>query len=812
MDEQVSLLFREVADLPPAAREKIFAARNVTAEVRAEIESLLAFDSEEDHFMTDCVGHAAESIVRSERAPSLAGQVVGSYTLKSPIGQGGMGTVWLAQRSDGRFEGQAAVKFLHAALMGQAGEERFQREGSVLARLAHPHIARLIDAGVSHFGQPYLVLEHVQGEPIDRYCDARGLAAEDRIRLFLDVLEAVAHAHSNLIVHRDIKASNVLVTPEGSVKLLDFGIAKLLEDSEEGAQATALTREGGVALTPEFAAPEQVMGGAITTATDVYSAGVLLFQLLGGKRPGGSPAEIMRAVVEAELPKLAAPRDLATIVAKALKREPAERYASAAAFAADLRHYLANEPIAARPDTLGYRTSKFLRRRWRVVTAVSAATLLIMVLTGFYTARLATERNHARLEAQKATKVSDLLISMLTASDPFVTHEVKEPTVRSLLDSGATRVHQQLAGEPELEAEMLTVIGRVYERLGADDKAQGLLEEALAIGRRGPRNETLAGTLNDLGVLLKNKGQFSAAVPLLEEALAIRRKLLGNEHADVEVTVSELGRLYTNEGDLDRAEPYLTEALRIRRKIFGEEHTETATTENDLALVLRLQGKLSEAAALLQHSLAAHRKEFGEDHASVARVMSNLAVVEQDIGELAAAESLARQSLTIRRRVLDKHHPDIGRQLCKLGDTLREEGKYEESTASLREALEIVQPALGDAHPLTAECMADLAYVYFAQGQAASAEPLVRKAVETRRRLLRAGNWQTASSESLLGGVLTALGKYGEAEPLLLSAQRALKDIQGAQAKEVRANKERLARLQQASHSSNVAPVNSHLP
>jgi tetratricopeptide (TPR) repeat protein len=807
MDERILLLFREVADLPPAERESVFADRHVPAELRAEVESLLSFDSKKDQFVTACIGEAAETAIRTNGElpleASLAGQTLGSYTLISPIGRGGMGTVWLARRSDGRFEGRAAVKFLNAALVGQAGGERFQREGSILARLAHPHIARLIDAGVSPFGQPYLVLEHVEGEPIDRYCDTSGLGTEARIRLFLDVLDALAHAHSNLIVHRDIKPSNVLVTSEGCVKLLDFGIAKLLEDAEGPGEATALTRESGLALTPEFAAPEQVTGGAITTATDVYSSGVLLFGLLGGQRRTGSPAETMRALVDAEYPRLPAVRgDLATVVAKALKREPAERYASATAFAEDLRHYLDHEPIAARPDTLSYRTAKFLRRRWRAVTAAGAAALLIMVLTGFYTARLAAERNRARFEADKATKVSDLIVSLLSAADPFSAPGANEPTVRGLLDVGADRAHKELAGQPEMQAQLLTVIGRVYQRLGADDKAQALLEEALAIDRHGPENEALAQTLNDLGVIRRDKGDFAAADRLLGEALALRHRLLGNEHTDVAVTASELGRVARDLGDLGRAETLTAETLRIRRKVYGEEHTETATTENDLALILLDQGKLSDAAALLRQSLAVHRKVFGENHAAVARILNNLAVVTEQMGDLAGAESLLRQSLAIRRKVLDKNHTDISRALNKLGNVLRERGKYPEAAALLRESLPIVQAAYGNEHPLVAECLANLAHVYFAQGQAAAAEPLAGRAVEIRRRVLREGNWQTGSAESLLGAILTALGRYAEAEPLLLGAQRVLKDIPGGQGQEARENRERLAVLEAARHGA----------
>ena len=303
--------------------------------------------------------------------PYLMGQVFGAYALIEPLGAGGMGSVWLARRNDGHFEGTVAVKILSAALLGVAGASRFRREGTILARLKHPHIAQLIDAGVSEAGQPFLVLEYVEGEPIDRWCDNRALDVPSRIRLFLDVLAAVAHAHSNLVVHRDLKPSNVMVSKEGRVKLLDFGIAKLLEG--DGAP-TQLTRELGCGFTPAFAAPEQITGESVTTATDVYALGALLYLLLAGRhplgKPGASPVDLLRAIVETEPDRLSDvahdSRELRgaldTIIAKALKKRPAERYASVDALAEDLRRHLAGEPILARPDSLAYRTRKLVRR------------------------------------------------------------------------------------------------------------------------------------------------------------------------------------------------------------------------------------------------------------------------------------------------------------------------------------------------------------------------------------------------------------------------------------------------------------------
>jgi serine/threonine protein kinase/tetratricopeptide (TPR) repeat protein len=315
--------------------------------------------------------------VQNTHPGTLAGQSIGAYMLVSPIGQGGMGSVWLAERSDGRFERRVAIKFLNIAL-GRSGQGRFTREGAILGRLTHARIAQLVDAGVTPGGQPYLILEYVEGDHIDRYCSGHSLDAGARIRLFLDVLDAVAYAHANLVVHRDLKPSNVLVDGRGRVKLLDFGIAKLIEDEGGSGGATLLTREGGAALTPAYAAPEQITGEPATTATDVYALGVLLYVLLIGEHPAGanptSAAEMVKAIIETMPRKLPA-GDLGTILGKALKKQPRERYASVTALADDLRRYLNHEPISARPDTLAYRSSKFVRRH-RVGVSVAMATLV----------------------------------------------------------------------------------------------------------------------------------------------------------------------------------------------------------------------------------------------------------------------------------------------------------------------------------------------------------------------------------------------------------------------------------------------------
>ena len=337
---------------------------------------------------------------------TLAGLEFGAYRLERPLGQGGMGTVWLARRADGRFEGTAAVKILNLALLSATGQERFRQEGSVLARLAHPGIARLLDAGLSGAGQPYLVLEYVEGVAIDEFADQNRLPLEGRIRLMLQVLAAVGHAHAHLIVHRDLKPSNILVTAEGAVKLLDFGIAKLLDDGT--GERTALTADGGRMLTPEFAAPEQVRGDRLTTAADVYSLGVLLYLLVSGRHPTAegcsTPVDGMRALLEVEPSRLGL-GDLDNILDKALRKSPVDRYPTVAALADDLERYLRHEPVSARPHSRLYRLKKFIRRNRTGVFAGSVTAAGLIAATVFSVAQMRyarQQRDDARAQRDNA--------------------------------------------------------------------------------------------------------------------------------------------------------------------------------------------------------------------------------------------------------------------------------------------------------------------------------------------------------------------------------------------------------------------------
>jgi len=489
---QLSPLLDELLDLDAAARAQRLAELREGDPATAEaLESLLGHLSANERA-------AFLEMPAALPDPGMAGQSVGAYTIDRELGHGGMGSVWLAHRTDGRYEGSVAIKFLSLGLAAHGGAERFAREGSILARLAHPNIARLVDAGVARGGsQPYLVLEYIDGERIDHHCERQHLSVAGRLALFLDVLAAVAHAHNRLILHRDIKPSNILVTRSGDVKLLDFGIAKLIDDAATPAQATELTRAAGSGFTPMYAAPEQVQGGDVTTATDVYSLGVLLYVLLGGihptQGPTSTPVEQLRSVLETEPKRLsdAVARDagadagkrarelrgdLDNIVAKALKKSPAERYANAALLADDLRRYLADEPVTARPDALSYRAAKFVKRH-RVGVAASAAVVATVAAGVSAALWQAREAQLQRVQAEGLIEfmLGDLRKKLQPVGRLDVLDAVGEKSLAYYAAQDAARLD---ADSLSRRSRALHLIGEIHEKRGKLDDASVAFQRA----------------------------------------------------------------------------------------------------------------------------------------------------------------------------------------------------------------------------------------------------------------------------------------------------------------------------------------------
>ena len=597
-------------------------------------------------------------------ATGLAGQTLGPYTLISQIGQGGMGSVWLARRSDGRFERQAAVKFVNIALAGRATEERFKREGSILGRLTHPHIADLLDAGVSSDGQPYLILEYVDGEAIDQYCDEHKLDVDARVRLFLDVLAAVAHAHANLIVHRDIKPSNVLVRKDGQVKLLDFGIAKLLEGEGSSASATQLTLEGGGALTPQFAAPEQVTGGAVTTATDVYALAVLLYLILTGQHPAGpgphSPARLLKAITETEplrpsdttssanAESIAEKRattpdklqrvlrgDLDTIIVKALKKNPQERYASVTGFADDLQRYLKHEPISARPDALGYRAAKFLRRN-RTVAALSATAIVLVIgslSTGLYVA------NRQRKIAEQRFAQVRQLANKFIALDEGIRGLQGSTKVRMQMVSDSlqylTSLSSDIHGDKNLALEIAYAyvrvahaqgdptspnLGQFVEAKESLNNAARLVDGVLAQDPRNRRALFIATTIaHDRFILadLENRHEEASADAATTASLIERFMSLGNVEAD---DVASMVYFYGNVATVCLNGRHFADAIRYCQRAFDisqpveKSHMYHGTLYYVWAIALWQMGSLDGALKTANQAVELQQQQAVEGH------------------------------------------------------------------------------------------------------------------------------------------------------------------------------------------------------
>ena len=782
-------LLHQALDLPPAERAAWLAdVRARTPDLAREVEALLAIEDELDArgFLA---GSTAADLPRP--VPSLAGRRLGAYTLERPLGQGGMGTVWLARRSDGRYEGWVAIKLLNLALLDAQGGERFRREGTALASLAHPNIARLADAGVTEDGQPFLVLEYVEGRPIDTYCDDERLSPERRIALFLQVLGAVAHAHANLIVHRDLKPSNILVTADGTVKLLDFGIAKLVSADASSDAPRTVTGVGW--MTPEYAAPEQVRGESITTSTDVYAVGVLLYELLAGRHPTGegsrSAAEHFRAIVETEPPRLSGAAtgaevratsldrmrrtyagDLDNIVAKALKKRPEERYATVNEFADDLRRYLNHEPVRARPDSLRYRAGKFVRRN-RIGVAVGAIGAVALIAAATRERQL---RGRAEREAGKAVAVEQFLLSVFGAADPFAPPQASagDLTARALLDRGVKRIDSSLTAQPEVRAELRDALGRVYGNLGLYDAAATQLRRSLAERRAlyGTRHPEVAQAMDGLGVVLVQQGRLDEADTLLRGALDQRRRLYGDRHDATAESIAHLADLLRNRNDFGAAEPLYREALAIRRGLHGDSDTSVATTQLDLAELLVAKGTYDSAAVLHRGALAIRVRELGENHPLTGLAMQGLAKAEEHLGNYDEAERTYRRALAAQRKSVGDAHPNTTGVLNSLGQMLFKMGRSAEGESLLREALALNRRIFGENHETVSGNLGNLALIVRERGDLDEAERLLRQALATDRAIYGREHTNVGYDLNELAVVLRLKGRSDLAVPILREA------------------------------------------
>lgn len=804
---ELAPLFDRAFDLHDAERESFVAAID-DAELRDALRTLLA-GTERDSPLDAGSGRYAADLVGS----GLEGRRIGAWRVGRAIGAGGMATVFSARREDGAYEQQVAIKILRHGIHDAYERERFVRERAILARLEHPNIARLLDGGLTAEGVPWFALEYVDGAEIIAHCDERRLDLDARLLLFREICATVDHAHRNLVVHRDLKPSNILVDRDGHLKLLDFGIARLIgEDDNDDATRTQSRR-----LTPAYAAPEQRDGGAVTTATDVYALGVLLHELCVGVRPqwrdDGSlrgPASLLTdevARVRGGDPRGLRKRlsgELGLVIAKALRAEPTQRYAGAAELADELRRLADGRPIRARADSRAYRLAKFARRH-RLALGVGAA-FALAILAG--AAATAWQARAARAEAQRADAVRDFLLALFNGIAPDES-KGRVVSARELVDRGAARLDETLAREPRSEAALATALATAYRQLGdfkqagtfadravaaASDAAShsaALLERGCARAAQGDYDAAerdLRDALSQASDTQRGEAGLRLADVLaerghLDEALAQAQGVLAQARAPAERerALAAIGGIEFRRGKLDDAARDLRDALTLARAGRGEAHTQTASIEHDLGVVVLQQGDAKAAAALFEQALATRRALLSNEHPDIADSEFNLGTALRRAGDRERAAQLIGDAVAMQRKLLGAQHPSVANGLNSLAVIAYEQGDVTTAITRLGEAIEVARAAYGPTHATVATMQNNLAAMQRAAGRYADAEATAREALTTTIAAVGADHYLVGIAELGLGGALADRGNTQGAIEELRTAHDLLAAKLGAQ-------------------------------
>jgi tetratricopeptide (TPR) repeat protein len=751
--QRIQQLYERALPLDAEARAKLLLAECAKdATLREQVLALLITTDDDGGELE----HRVDRTLAGNADPTEAtpGRIVGRYRVIRTLGRGGMGIVYLAERADQHYHQHVALKVMSRSLFHGEPAGRFRAERQILARLTHPHIARLLDGGQTEDGTPFLVMEHVEGVRIDEYCHANRVTKRARLLLVQQVCAAVQYAHQNLIVHRDIKPSNILVTADGATKLLDFGIAKLLDPANTGV-TSPVTRVRDRVLTPENASPEQLRGDPVGTASDVYSLGVLLYELLSGTRPyrfaGRSISEIEKLISEStpvppsvQRPELARELsgDLDNIVMKAMHRDPERRYSSAAALAQDIQNYLDGLPVRARPDTWLYRTSKFLRRNTVEVAGVATGAVLIATVLVFYTISMAAERDTAKRERQTASAVAEFMMDVFRRANPNESRG-NTVTVREALDAAARRIETDLPNQPRLRLTLMRHMTQAYNGLGLWPQARDMMESAVSQERStfGNRGVELARSLETLGHVYHNMSRFEAAASAFDEAMSIRKALGIDEQPEAVTLLSAiagnfrsrqqfaeaiehhrqaealaralsprndavLGQVlqafamtYAEAGDQQNAESYARAALPLTRGLVVNGYDIYANVLSTLGTTLQRQYKLEEAEKVHREFVARQTKQLGPDHLLVGRAQNNFGHVLRAKGDYAGAERAYGEALRVYRQLSEPDALDIGISWHNLGTLHHYSGELERSLPELDQALHFKSKATGARSP-----------------------------------------------------------------------------------------------------------------
>lgn len=837
---QIESVFERALELPADARAEFLERSCADHGLRATVERMLAADAEAGGVLDAPIGFlgggrwhdrppgSAETASEEASFDSVLpeGTLVGPYRIVATIASGGMGAVYRAERADGAYQQEVALKVVRGSVIASELERRFLRERQILARLQHPGIARLVDGGLTVEGSPYLAMELVEGVPITDWMEEHGLDVATRLRVFLEVCDAVQYAHQNLVLHRDLKPSNILVTSEGRVRLLDFGIARVLGAHDDEAGSEALTRAGTLLLTPEYASPEQLRGEPTSTATDVYALGSVLYELLAGRRAfvlgSRSWSEIGRLLRDDPPPLSRVPEldrktrrrlegDLENIVRRAMQKEPSRRYPSVDAVAEDLRRHLKGLPVSARPDTLRYRIGKYVRRH-RIGVGASAAVVLAVLLGAGATLRQARA---TRIEAARAESVRDFLFGLFEAANPEE-NLGQIPDARELLDRGAARV-DSLAPEvgAEIRVDLLTTLGLLYSNLGLFPEAGSLLGRAASEGERelgadlqtaaawdahagvwieagrfdsadvaatrgleirerlGAPGHLLAESYSTLGVIAARGGRLEESTSYHERALTLDREALPEDHPAIATDLNNLGGALEQVGDFERAVVLHEEALAIRRRTLGAGHPSVAISLGQLANAVGSAGDLIRAVDLQMEALSINRRVFGALHPEVARSLDQVALQVGRRGLHELADSLGLEALRIREALLGPDHIDVGATLTNLAITRYRQGDHDGAARMQERVLPIWLEAYGEEHPRTATAINNLGAMQLRAGRLEESERNLEWSLELRRRIFPDGAEDIGATLRNLGDLRRAqghpdraLGQYDESRAI----------------------------------------------
>ena len=779
--ERVQALFHEAADLPQSEQRAFLEnACGPDDELLADVTAMLAEDARNASLLDQDLAHVARNLLDETRGPEPALPDFGPYHIKHALGEGGMGVVYLAERGD--LGSLVAIKILRDAWLSPARRERFASEQRTLAQLNHPSIARLYDADTLADGTPWFVMEYVEGVPLTDYCAGKKCSAEERLQLFRSVCEAVQYAHQNAVIHRDLKPSNILVKPDGTVRLLDFGIAKQIEGLDAPVDQT---RTGLRLMTPAYAAPEQIRGERVGIQIDVYSLGVVLYELLAGQLPfdlsNKTPGEAETMIVqqEAEKPSLVSKRasvaspgisasktawtDLDVLCLTAMHKDPERRYRSVEALIRDVDHYLKAEPLEARPDSAGYQLDKFIRRNRRAVSVGAAVFAVVIGMAVFFTMRLAKARNTALEEAARTQRIQRFMMNLFQGGDESVGPS-GELRVITLLERGVQEA-RTLSSEPKVQAELYHTLGTIYDQLGKFDQADTLLNSSLDERKKifGADSAEVADTMVALVQLRVDQARFDEAEQLARQALDMTKRHLQSSNPAVGKATAALGRALSNRGSYEKAIQVLDQAARQQSAPSGLP-ADLAETLTDLANANFYAGHLDISNSLNQRVLIMDRQLYGDRHPNVAEDLINLGAIQTEWGHYAETERDYWQALDIIQNFYGKDHPETASVMTVLGRSLVAQGKYDEAADMLRESLGIQERVYGPVHPRVASALGELGKVAMQQGKLDEAEADFRRQSDIYRSVYNGKHYYIGAALVNLGGVYMERKQYSRAE------------------------------------------------